>query len=876
MSPRTGRTIGVVTPLVGGFYFAGIIAGVTRAAARAGLRVVAVQTFPTRLAREQHRSTALPGTPGGLDVMDAVVVVTEALSAGVLQSLVDQGRPVVLIGTDGPTGGAPVLRPDNLGGARAAVEHLLQHGHTRIGFIGDLTQGDIRERYQGYQDALAARGIRPKDDWFYVAPNNSLQGGADAAQAFLTRDVTTTAALAATDLAALGFMRTLQAAGRSLPRDQAVIGFDHTEGGARHTPRLSTVDPHHDRVGERAVALLLARLRGVDGGEPSPHVPPTLVSRESCGCQRVTTSGPAVLEPPAMITGPARSQLYRIAFTAFSGPSRIRGTARTAGDAVRSSWVLAVLDALDAAASRGGLPSATTLRVLQDLTASLGPYPETLEQCLTAVRQVEHELLAQAPDDARRAAIHRASTDVLLALTRGCLRPHLVREAALERAIADQYEVDTDVMAARGGSPRSLTWLPGGGRVTACLGLWTGRRTASGDRELEVVSAPARSGTLARSVGRRIPAAQFPPTAMLRAEPLDGATLLFVVPVTSPRTDWGLLAITGRLDARQTHSRERHQHWGALLAMALDLEQQMAGLREDAAAREQEAASGRATIAALRVQDERTALWLRALEHGLWDWDIATGAVFWSPQWATLLGLRAEGLSSEPSEWLDRVHPDDRLAVSALIASQLGGAPGPMRIEHRVRHASGEYRWMLCVAFTVPNEAGVPARMVGALLDVTDRKVRETALVEGTLRDPATGWPNRGAFLDRVAGTLERTHAGDADGALAVLRITGDRGREGDAPDIAVAVSAALSAALRHGDVVGRLAADTLACLLLDRGETPAAVRVTAALDDLPAEHRRRLSVGLLESIRPFDDVGDALRAAEVATLRDVADGARR
>lgn len=184
---------------------------------------------------------------------------------------------------------------------------------------------------------------------------------------------------------------------------------------------------------------------------------------------------------------------------------------------------------------------------------------------------------------------------------------------------------------------------------------------------------------------------------------------------------------------------------------------------------------------------------------------------------------------------------------------------------------------MLCVAFTVPNEAGVPARMVGALVDVTDRKAGETALARGVLRDADTGWPNRAAFLDRLVGVLERTHAGDADAALAVLRhaAPGGRAHDGDVPAAVVALSRALTEPLRHGDVVGRLAPDTLACLLLDRPDAPGAVRLAAVLDELPAEHRRRLSVGLLESIRPFDDVGDLLRAAEVATMRDAPDNAR-
>ncbi len=869
---RPSRTIGVVSPLVGGFYFGGVIAGVTRAAARAGMRVVAVQTFPTRLAREQHPNAALPGSPAALDVMDGIVVVTEALSPGMLQRLVDDGRPVVLVGADAPTDDTPSVRPDNTGGARAAVEHLVQHGHTRIGFVGDLTQSDIRERYQGYLDALAARGIRPTDEWFALAPDNTVQGGIDAAHALIARNMPTTATLAATDLAAIGLTRGLQAGGISLPTDHAIIGFDHTEGGARQAPRLTTVDPHHDLVGEQAVAQLLAGLRGTEAGPP--HVAATLVARESCGCRRVTTPTPSAPDPGPVSAG--RAALHRIITTAFDGPVRGRAAVR-GGDGARATWVSTILDVLDTAAARGTRPSDAALRRLHDLTAALGPYPETLEQCIAAVRQLERELVEAAPDDGRRDAVQRAVTEVLLVLTRGCLRPFLIRESALERTISDQYEVDMDLVSARSGSPRSLTWLPAGGRISACLGLWTGTRSSSGDRELEIAGAQARSGTLARSVGRRVASAQFPPAALLRAEPLDGATLVFVVPVTSTRADWGLLAVSGRLDPRMTYPRERHQHWGAMLAVALDQEQQMTSLREAAQTHEAEAASGRATIDALRVQDERTSLWLRALEHGLWDWDVATGSVFWSPQWANLLGLRAEDLGADPEEWLDRVHPDDRVVVSALVAAQLGGATEPMRVEHRVKHASGKYRWMLCVAFAVTNDAGVPARIVGAMLDVTDRRIREAALSRGTLRDPATGWATPAAFVDRLEDARDRARAAGGDAALAVLRHVSPAPGTCEPPEALATVGAALSDALGHGDAIGRLTADSLGCVLVDRpdGQTGAA-RLAAVLEHLPAEHRRRLAAGLVESVRSFDDVGDLLRAAEVAALRDAPDGVRR
>jgi len=141
------------------------------------------------------------------------------------------------------------------------VDHLIEHGHTQIGFAGDLSQRDIRERFEGYRDALADHGIDVRREWFYETTGNHEPGGADAADRFIAAGMPTTATIAATDRNAIGFARALRASDFVLPRDQALIGFDHTESGARLVPRLSTVDPHHDRVGELAVNLLLSQLR---------------------------------------------------------------------------------------------------------------------------------------------------------------------------------------------------------------------------------------------------------------------------------------------------------------------------------------------------------------------------------------------------------------------------------------------------------------------------------------------------------------------------------------------------------------------------------------------------------------------------------------
>ncbi|MFS0699521.1 substrate-binding domain-containing protein [Cellulomonas sp. 179-A 4D5 NHS] len=875
------RTIGVLSPVVGGFYFGGLIAGVSRAARTSGHRVVAVQTYPAGLDRERYPDEPLLEVPVALGAVDGIIIIAKAVRHDRLASVQEWGRPVVMISEDETQLPAPVVVPDNAGGVCAAVEHLLEHGHTRISFVGNLAQRDIRERYEAYRDTLAEHGVEPDPEWFYETVDNHEQGGADAAARFLAAGVPTTATVAATDRNAIGFLRALRASGLVLPRDQAVVGFDHTESGARLVPRLSTVDPHNDRVGELAVKLLLARLRGEEVATGAHRAPATLVTRESCGCGEPSATPDACHDDGALDTygsTPARARLRRLSDTGFAGPSAAAGT-RRAGDEARTSWLHAVVDPIAAAAERGSAPSGVALGRLADLTSALQPHPEALEQLVSAVRDLESELMgALPPTSDRLPVLRRVTTEVLLTLTKGCTRPMLARSGYLERTIADQYEVDMDLLRGKGPSPRALTWLPRAVRGPACLGLWVGHERSPGDREIEIVGVNDTSGTLSRLIGLRTPASQFPPPALTRAGTIGSTELTFVIPVTFGGSDWGLLAIDGNVETRMTSARDKYNHWAALLAVALDQERLVASLRDQRRALEQAAARERALADTVRASEERYALASMAAQDGTWDWDVSAGTVYYSPRWKQTLGYEEDEIGASPTEWLERVHPDDRDELSASIAAQLGGARTPLELEHRVRTSSGDYRWMMCRAVTVLDDAGCPARLVGALVDMTERKEQELALRRNALRDPETGLANRMLFLDRLGAAIKRTRrSGDFDCTVVLLRVVAEPGHplrddgtelgDGDV-EVRREVVRRLRRALHEGDSAARLGQDEFAVLLDDVGAGGDPVRVEELLTHVRTDLGVDVAVGVLSSIQRFNDADDALREADIALLR--------
>lgn len=911
----TRRTIGVLSPVVGGFYFGALIAGIARAARAAGHRVVAVQTFPAGLDRERYPDEPALHTPVGLGAVDGLVVVGSSVRHDRLASVREWGVPFVLVSEDAVPGGTePVLVPDNVGGVRAAVEHLIGHGHTAIGFVGTLGQRDMRERHAAYRAALAEHGVVAADEWWYEASDNHERGGADAAARMLAAGSPTTAVVVATDRNAVGFQRALRTSGLLLPRDQAVVGFDHTDSGARVVPRLSTVDPRYDRVGELAVQALLCRMRGEEPPASALCPPARLVLRESCGC---TEHAGGAVDPGAGGDQDARSRLQALASSAFAGPG-VGGALRRVGDEAREAWWRAVLDPLDAAAERGAVPQVSAMARLADLTVALQPHPEALEQLVLVLRDLVADVRqgSTAPvEDGDVDAVTRASTDVLQALAQGCTRTLLARGGRLERTIADQYEVDLDLLRGEGTSPRALGWLPRSARGPACLALWTGADRGAGDPELEVVGVHDPSGTLSRLIGTRSTASQFPPPALTRAGALTSSEVTFVLPVTFGGSDWGLLAIDGTVETRSTHARDRFNHWAALLAVALDQERLLGSLREQRRALEQAASRERALADAVRASEERYALASLAAQDGTWDWDVSAGTVYFSPRWKLTLGYAEDEIGSSPAEWLDRVHPADRDELAAAIAGQLAGSVAPLELEHRVRTASGDYRWMACRAVTVLDDAGCPARLVGALVDVTERKQAELALQRDALRDPRTGLANRLLLEDRLGVALVRARRRpEDDSALVVVRVlrqeagcgpvdTAPRGtalvpeaRVGERPagarsggrdaDTHRAVVRRLRELAGEGDTAARLGEDEFALLVEAAPRTdPGTVsgdsvgdgagrraRVAPTpgdlLEELRADLGPRVAVGLVGSLQGLRDVAEVLREADIAVLR--------
>jgi DNA-binding LacI/PurR family transcriptional regulator/PAS domain-containing protein len=709
--------LGVFSPVVGGFYFGKLLAGVAVAARGHGHRITAVQTFEADLDRGRFPESSQRTDVPAFRHLDGHIIVTTALGGAALQELRESGAPIVCVGNVDPTHKVPTVSPDNRGGARAAIEHLVAHGHTAISFVGNIAQFDVRERFEEYRTALAEHGMDFQESLVFFTADNQEESGYQAGREWLKRTVRSSATFAATDRNAIGFMRALHEADLVLPRDHAIIAFDHSEAGSRVRPRLSSVDPHHDRVGELAVGLVLSQLDNECVTTGAHTVPFTLVTRESCGCFEDTPAPRYPVAAGERTTADPFDRLLETAHTVFSGFGATWTAAHYPSALHIGSWHGMITELVRKAVGRGAVPSAQGLARITDITAALHPHPEAIERLLTVLREIEQEL-DDRDSTKYRGALHATMTKISVAVAKGCTKELLGRTGVLERNLANQYEIDLALMRVEASNPRTLSWLPGSFRGGAALALWSGNHGAI-ERELEVVGTRGVGSAGSRLIGARFSAQHFPPPNLSRALCGPRHDIVFVIPVTFAGSDWGLLALAGMADSHSTSARDRFNHWAAMLAVALDHEKRLDDLREQQLSVLELASTREELTQAMRHSEERFALASAATYEGMWDWDVVTGRVYYSPQWCGTLKLDPITIEPNLDSWMRRVHPEDIRDMQAAIAQQLAGIPALFHLDQRVNAGDGTWVRIEVRGQTLVNDAGIPARVIGALTTVT-------------------------------------------------------------------------------------------------------------------------------------------------------------
>jgi len=252
------RTVGVVCHDISDPYFAGIIRGVMRVADRNGLVVMLAATFadPDKelacvSALRAQRASAIVLTGSAFEDRS-----WERAMAAELEPYRRGGGRVAVV-TRHRSLRADTVAPDNRGGARAMAEAMHRLGHRRFAVVtgpGDLTT--VADRVTGFREGLAGAGVELSERDFF-AGSSDRDGGYAAANALIEAKHRATCVLTTSDVMALGAITALREAGRTVPDDVSVTGFDDIPLVRDLAPPLTTVALPLERLGEEAMQLAL-------------------------------------------------------------------------------------------------------------------------------------------------------------------------------------------------------------------------------------------------------------------------------------------------------------------------------------------------------------------------------------------------------------------------------------------------------------------------------------------------------------------------------------------------------------------------------------------------------------------------------------------
>lgn len=220
----------------------------------------------------------------------------------------------------------------------------------------------------------------------------------------------------------------------------------------------------------------------------------------------------------------------------------------------------------------------------------------------------------------------------------------------------------------------------------------------------------------------------------------------------------------------------------------------------------------------LRRRLERHALAAEASDDGIWDWDLETGRVHFSPRWKQILGYAEGDIAESPEDWLSRIHAGDAERVRTALALFLAGE-GRLDVEYRMRRRSGGFAWVRSRAVASRRGDRV-VRATGVLEDVTRFKELEERLRDEALHDPLTGLPNRAFLLQRLEELSARRPGGARFALLYLdvdsLKVVNDKLGHAMGDRMLQEIARRLRELARAEDVVARMSGDEFAILLDD------------------------------------------------------------
>jgi len=211
---------------------------------------------------------------------DGIIFLGQSYLHNQFNALADLDGRFIVWGAELPGQRYCSVGSDNARGGLRATRHLVRLGRTRIAFLGDVDGPEIGQRYQGYVSALEDAGLSVDPSLVHPA-HFELESAEAAVDAMLARGVEFDAIFAASDLIAVAAIRALTRAGRRVPDDVAIVGYDNIKIARYTSPPLTTISQDMAKAGR----LIVSKLLNADsaGDMKSERLPTELIVRDSCG-----------------------------------------------------------------------------------------------------------------------------------------------------------------------------------------------------------------------------------------------------------------------------------------------------------------------------------------------------------------------------------------------------------------------------------------------------------------------------------------------------------------------------------------------------------------------------------------------------------------
>jgi DNA-binding LacI/PurR family transcriptional regulator len=292
LKTRRTRALGVIVSNIDDPFWSEVLQGIDSILHPAGYSLFVAATHRDK---QREKEVVQAMVQRGVD---GVILCAPQFSPEQSQLLESYGLPIAIVNNDGASASQYLVFNDDLYGIRLLTRHLIDLGHRRIAFLGNVIGGrTTREREQGFREEMRAADIAVNEAYIYLAPEGTPSGGCAGAEYLLSLPERPTAIICYNDNMAVGVYSALYQAGLRVPQDISVVGFDDIVIAAYLTPPLTTLHQFKQELGARAATMLLHLLEtrqetGSPAAEPQrANIKGELVMRSSTMAPSQTPTG---------------------------------------------------------------------------------------------------------------------------------------------------------------------------------------------------------------------------------------------------------------------------------------------------------------------------------------------------------------------------------------------------------------------------------------------------------------------------------------------------------------------------------------------------------------------------------------------------------